>query len=97
MSVTVISLVCNIDDHCDGPGTVPSSERCQDLRMTDVIRRRSASGYRLDQSPHLCQDSTVDMSDITRAIAAATSVAASHNVPPDDAIVVHNSNRLALR
>jgi len=37
------------------------------------------------------------MSDVTRAIAAATSVAASLDLPADDAIVLHNSNRLALR
>jgi Ser/Thr protein kinase RdoA (MazF antagonist) len=37
------------------------------------------------------------MSDLTRAIAAATSVAASLDLPVDDAIVLHNSNKLALR
>lgn len=37
------------------------------------------------------------MSDVTRAIAAATWVAASLDLPASDAIVVHNSNRLALR
>ena len=37
------------------------------------------------------------MSDVTRAIAAATSVAASLGLPANDAIVLHNSNRLALR
>ncbi|MFI6532838.1 phosphotransferase [Nonomuraea sp. NPDC050547] len=37
------------------------------------------------------------MTDITRAIAAATSVAASLDLPAGDAIVLHNSNRLALR
>jgi hypothetical protein len=39
----------------------------------------------------------VEVSDVTRAIAAATSVAASLGLPASDAIVVHNSNRLALR
>lgn len=39
----------------------------------------------------------METSDVTRAIAAATSVAASLGVPADDAIVLHNSNRLALR
>ena len=39
----------------------------------------------------------VEMSDLTRAIAAATSVAASLDLPVNDAIVLHNSNRLALR
>src|ERR1051326_7652358 len=38
-----------------------------------------------------------EMSDVTRAIAAATSVAPSLGLPASDAIVVHNSNRLALR
>ncbi|MYS24200.1 phosphotransferase [Streptomyces sp. SID4948] len=37
------------------------------------------------------------MSDLTRAIAAATWVAASLDLPADDAVVLHNSNRLALR
>jgi len=37
------------------------------------------------------------MSDVTSAIAAATSVAASLGLPASDAIVLHNSNRLALR
>jgi hypothetical protein len=39
----------------------------------------------------------MEMSDVTRAIAAATSVAASLDLAADDAIVLHNSNRLALR
>jgi hypothetical protein len=37
------------------------------------------------------------MTDVTRAIAAATSIAASLDLPADDAIVLHNSNKLALR
>ncbi|WP_194917583.1 phosphotransferase family protein [Catenulispora rubra] len=37
------------------------------------------------------------MTDIARAIAAATSVAASLDLPADDAVVLHASNRLALR
>lgn len=37
------------------------------------------------------------MSDVTRAIAAAMSVATSLDLPADDAIVLHNSNRLTLR
>jgi hypothetical protein len=36
-------------------------------------------------------------SDVTRAIRAATSVASSLDLPADDAIVLHNSNKLALR
>ncbi|MFB6871600.1 aminoglycoside phosphotransferase family protein, partial [Streptomyces sp. NPDC056323] len=39
----------------------------------------------------------MDMTDVTRAIAAATSVAASLDLPANDAIVLHNSNKLALR
>ena len=39
----------------------------------------------------------MEMSDVTRAIAAAMSVAASLGLPADDAIVLHNSNKLALR
>ena len=37
------------------------------------------------------------MSDVTRAIAAAISVAASLDLPADDAIVLQNANRLTLR
>src|SRR6185437_13188873 len=37
------------------------------------------------------------MSDVTSAIAAATSVAASLGLPASDAIVLHNSNKLTLR
>ncbi|MFC5915241.1 SAM-dependent methyltransferase [Streptomyces pulveraceus] len=37
------------------------------------------------------------MTDVMRAIAAATSVAASLDLPANDAIVLHNSNKLALR
>jgi hypothetical protein len=39
----------------------------------------------------------MEMSDITRAIAAATSLATSLGLPVEDAIVLHNSNKLALR
>ncbi|WP_433163115.1 hypothetical protein [Kribbella sp. CA-247076] len=39
----------------------------------------------------------MEMSEVARAIAAATSVAASLDLPATDAIVLHNSNKLALR
>jgi hypothetical protein len=39
----------------------------------------------------------MEISDLTRAIAAATSVAASLDLAADDAVVLHNSNRVALR
>lgn len=39
----------------------------------------------------------MDLTDVTRAITAATSVAASLGLPADDATVLHNSNKLALR
>jgi aminoglycoside phosphotransferase (APT) family kinase protein len=39
----------------------------------------------------------MEMPDVTRAIAAATSLAASLDLPTNDAIVLHNSNKLALR
>ncbi|WBQ04834.1 phosphotransferase [Kribbella sp. CA-293567] len=38
----------------------------------------------------------METSDRTRAIAAATSIAASLNLPTNDATVLHNSNKLAL-
>jgi hypothetical protein len=39
----------------------------------------------------------MEMTDVTRAIAAATSIAASLGLRADDAEVLHNSNKLALR
>jgi hypothetical protein len=39
----------------------------------------------------------MEASDVTRAIGAATSIAASLNLPATNAIVLHNSNKLALR
>lgn len=39
----------------------------------------------------------MEITDVTRAIAAATSVAASLGLPADDAVVLHDSNKLALR
>ncbi|MFT2016740.1 phosphotransferase [Streptomyces sp. 796.1] len=39
----------------------------------------------------------MDTADLTRAIAAATSVAASLDLPADDAVILHDSNRLTLR
>ncbi|QES32414.1 aminoglycoside phosphotransferase [Streptomyces venezuelae] len=44
-----------------------------------------------------CQDSKVEQTDVTRAIAAAISVAASLDLAANDATVLHNSNKLALR
>ena len=39
----------------------------------------------------------METADLARAIRAATSVASSLELPADDAIVLHNSNKLALR
>ena len=39
----------------------------------------------------------MEMTDVTRAVTAATSVAASLDLLADDAVVLHNSNKLALR
>lgn len=39
----------------------------------------------------------MEQSDVTRAIGAATSIAVSLDLPADNAIVLHNSNKLALR
>ncbi|MDT0270690.1 aminoglycoside phosphotransferase family protein [Streptomyces sp. DSM 44915] len=39
----------------------------------------------------------MEMPHVTRATAAATSVAASQGLPVSDAVVLHNSNKLALR
>ena len=40
------------------------------------------------------RDSRVEMSDVTRAIAAATSIVASLGLSADDAVVLNESNRL---
>lgn len=45
----------------------------------------------------MCQGSKVEISNIRRAIAAVTSIATSRGLPASDAIVLHNSNKLALR
>ncbi|MEV7713359.1 aminoglycoside phosphotransferase family protein [Streptomyces sp. NPDC088270] len=39
----------------------------------------------------------MEMPDVSRAMAAATSVATSLNLPTDDVTLLHNSNRVALR
>lgn len=39
----------------------------------------------------------MNTTDVARAIAAATSIVASLDLPADDAVVLHNSNKLALR
>ena len=39
----------------------------------------------------------MEITDVTRAITAASSIAASLDLPTDDAIVLQNSNKLALR
>jgi hypothetical protein len=39
----------------------------------------------------------MEITDVTRATAAATRVAVSLGLPTDDAVVLHNSNKLALR
>src|SRR4051795_7162165 len=39
----------------------------------------------------------MEIPEVTRAIAAATSIAASLGLPANDAVVLHNSNKLALR
>jgi hypothetical protein len=44
-----------------------------------------------------CQDPRVELPELARAIAAATSIAASLGLPASDAVVLHNSNKLALR
>ncbi len=39
----------------------------------------------------------MEASDVSRAVAAATSIAARCKLPVDDATVIHNSNKLSLR
>jgi hypothetical protein len=44
-----------------------------------------------------CEDSRVESSEVGRAIDAAISIAADLGLPADDAAVLQNSNKLALR
>lgn len=44
-----------------------------------------------------CQDSSVKPTDVARAIEAALSIAVTLGLPADEAIVVHDSNKLSLR
>ena len=44
-----------------------------------------------------CHDCPVDGSEVSRAMAAAISIATALDLPTNDAIVLHNSNKLALR
>ena len=57
-------------------------------------RSYACLGLRL---PFRCQDSTVESPDVARAIDAAISIAVALDLPADDATVLHNSNKLALR
>jgi hypothetical protein len=52
---------------------------------------------RADSKYSACHDSKVELPDRTRAIAAATSVAASLGLAASDAVVLQTSNKLALR
>jgi hypothetical protein len=58
---------------------------------------------RVDQAPvgraftARWENSAVDVSDLSRGMAAAISTAVGLDLAVDDAIVLHNSNRLALR
>jgi hypothetical protein len=44
-----------------------------------------------------CQDSTVESSEVSRAVDAAMSIVVALDMAADDAIVLRNSNKLALR
>src|SRR5258708_5097930 len=47
--------------------------------------------------PSRCEDVTVESLDVERAIAAAISIALALDLQADDAAVLQNSNKLALR
>ena len=65
-------------------------------RSPEVTGTAGPEYLQQDKCP-LCQNSQVEISNVTRAIAAATSVAVSLDLPVNDTIVLHNSNKLALR
>ena len=77
-------------DHA--PGRLLAPDRSVDALAAGRIGR-------LPRRFHLsrCQDCSVEPSDVTRAVEAAISIAATVDLPADDATVLHNSNKLALR
>ena len=66
---------------------------CGTVRAPGNRRRANLALHR----PSRCQNSTVEPSDVARAIDAATSIAVALDLLADDATVLHNSNKLALR
>lgn len=51
----------------------------------------------LDRALHECQDLLVEAELVSRAIAAVTSLARGLDLRANDAVVIHNSNKLSLR
>src|ERR671927_841501 len=67
-----------------------ASSFCPDWSQYDERRAGHAAAARRGQA-------TMQTSDVQRAVAAAMSIASSLDLTVDDAIVVHNSNKLTLR
>ena len=61
-----------------------------------AVERRTAGISPLFWRPP-CQDSTVESPDVARAIDTAISIVVALDLPADDATVLQNSNKLALR
>jgi len=68
-----------------------------DRRSVAAIDDRRVAGNALVGSNCRRQASIVEPADVTRAIDAATSIAVAVGLPADHAIVVQDSNKLALR
>jgi aminoglycoside phosphotransferase (APT) family kinase protein len=69
------------------------------MQLWTAVRRRSRAltASPGDRCTHECQDPPVEAELVARAKAAATSLAGTLDLPVNDAVVVHNSNKLALR
>ena len=63
------------------------------------VRHRppGADGVTRRRLHHQCQNPLVEAKLVARAMAAATSLAETLDLPVNEAVVVHNSNKLALR
>ena len=66
---------------------------CRMLGASSVLGSASLGLHR----PSRCHDSTVEASDVACAIDAAISIVVSLDLPADNAAIVQNSNKLALR
>jgi Phage integrase family/Hexapeptide repeat of succinyl-transferase len=79
--------------------SAPASSGTLRVLSRPVERRRAGGALRISSPtcPARCQDSTVESSEVARAIDSAISIAVALDLPADDAVVLQNSNKLAVR